>query len=69
MIVNYKTYSELCGLDSVQAVYARVDAGHIVPVIHNNPDGSTSLYIDTEKYPPKRLNKKGQGRKKRDPVE
>jgi hypothetical protein len=63
MLVTRTTYAKLCGC-SYANITARIEDKLISLKIKKLPDGTEGEYIDTVKYPPFRIRKKGGGRKK-----
>ncbi|RDV10738.1 hypothetical protein DXT99_25870 [Pontibacter diazotrophicus] len=53
-VTPYK-YAQLCGV-SDSAIYGRIERGALEVVEEQTLNGATKRYIDTDKFPPSRLN-------------
>ncbi len=63
MLVSRKIYAKLCGCTYAN-ITKRIEDKIISLKEKKLPDGSIGEYIDTVKYPPLMMRKKGGGRKK-----
>ena len=64
MLVTKQKYAELCGVH-IQTIYTRLVNGTdgLKATKRKLPDGSVEEYIDSAKFPPKRLRKTGGGKR------
>ncbi len=63
MLTTRTKYAKICGC-SYANITARIKKGLIKLKKKELPDGSIEEYIDTVKFPPFKMRKKGGGRKK-----